>query len=76
MVDSGAFATVAISDEGIGAMSADMAVQILEGTAVADIPAVVVPASATVINNQTLEALGITLPEDVQSTATFVDDAK
>ena len=57
-------------------MSADMAVQILEGTAVADIPAVVVPASATVINNQTLEALGITLPEDVQSTATFVDDAK
>ena len=60
----------------IGAMSADMAVQILEGTAVADIPAVVVPASATVINNQTLEALGITLPEDVQSTATFVDDAK
>ena len=76
MVDSGAFATVAISDKGIGAMSADMAVQILEGTAVADIPAVVVPASATVINNQTLEALGITLPEDVQSTATFVDDAK
>ena len=45
MVDSGAFATVAISDKGIGAMSADMAVQILEGTAVADIPAVVVPAS-------------------------------
>lgn len=76
MVDSGAFATVAISDKGIGAMSADMAVQILEGTAVADIPAVVVPASATVINNQTLEVLGITLSEDVQSTATFVDDAK
>ena len=75
-VESGAFATVAISDKGIGAMSADMAVQILDGTAVADIPAVVVPASATVINNQTLEALGITLPEDVQSTATFVDDAK
>lgn len=76
MVDSGAFATVAISDKGIGAMSADMAAQVLEGTAVADIPSVVVPASATVINNQTLEALGITLPEDVQSTATFVDDAQ
>lgn len=76
MVDSGAFATVAISDKGIGSMSADMAVQILEGTAVADIPAVVVPASATVINSQTLEALGITLPEDVQNTATFVEDAQ
>ena len=76
MVDAGACATGAISDTGSGARSADMAVQILEGTAVADIPAVVVPASATVINNQTLEALGITLSEDVQSTATFVDDAK
>ena len=76
MVDSGAFATVAISDKGIGAMSADMAAQILSGTAVADVPAVVVPASATVINNQTLEALGITLSDDVKSTATFVDDAQ
>ena len=57
-------------------MSADMAVQILEGTAVTDIPAVVVPASATVINNQTLEALGIALSDDVKNTATFVDDAQ
>lgn len=76
MVDSGAFATVAISDTGIGAMSADMAIQILEGTAVADVPAIVVPASATVINSQTLEALGITLPEDVQNNAIFVEDAQ
>ena len=76
MVDSGAFATVAISDKGIGAMSADMAVQILDGTAVADIPAVVVPALTTVINNQTLVALGIALSDDVKNTATFVDDAQ
>ena len=53
-----------------------MAVQILDGTAVADIPAVVVPASATVVNNQTLEALGIALSDDVKNTATFVDDAQ
>ena len=72
-VESGAFA---ISDKGIGAMSADMAVQILEGTAVADIPTVVVPASATVINNQTLEALGIALSDDVKNTATIGDDAQ
>lgn len=76
MVDSGAFATVAISDTGIGAMSADMAIQILEGTAVADVPAIVVPASATVINSQTLEALGITLPENIQNSAVFVEDAQ
>ncbi len=76
MVDSGAFATVAISDTEIGAMTADMAIQILEGAAVADVPAIVVPASSTVINSQTLEALGITLPEDVMNTATFVEDAQ
>lgn len=76
MVDSGAFATVAISDTGIGVISADMAIQILEGAAVADVPAIVVPASSTVINSQTLEALGITLPEDVQSTVDFVEDAQ
>ena len=76
MVDSGAFATVAIGDKAIGAMSADMAIQVLEGAAVADIPAIVVPASDTVINNQTLEALGITLSDDVKNTAIFVDDAQ
>lgn len=76
MVDSGAFATVAISDTEIGAMTADMAIEILEGTAVADVPAIVVPASNTVINSQTLEALGLTLPEDVMNTATFVEDAQ
>ena len=31
MVDSGASASIAISDKGIGAESADMAVEILEG---------------------------------------------
>ncbi len=76
MVDSGAFATVAIGDKEIGAISADMAIQVLEGTAVADIPAIVVPASATVINNQTLEALGIELSDDVKASAVFVDDAQ
>ena len=76
MVDSGAFATVAIGDKAIGAMSADMAIQVFEGAAVADIPAIVVPASDTVINNQTLEALGITLSDEVNSSAIFVDDAQ
>ncbi len=76
MVDSGAFATVAISDTGIGVLTADMAIEILEGTDVADIPVQVVPASDTVINNQTLEALGVDLPEDIVNTALFVDDAE
>jgi len=74
MVDSGAFATIAISDTEIGAQSADMAIQYLEGTAIADIPAVVVPASATVVNQTTMEALGLELPAD--DSIVFVTDAQ
>ena len=74
MVDSGAFATIAISDRAIGAQSADMAISYLEGTAIEDIPAVVVPASATVVNRTTMEALGITVADDGQ--VQFVTDGQ
>lgn len=75
MVDSGAFATVAITDTEIGAISADMAIQYLEGTAIADIPALVVPANAIVVNEDTVEALGITLTDDQKAEITFVRDS-
>lgn len=75
MVDSGAFATIAISDVEIGKMTADMGLKYLkDNTPVADIPAVVVPANQTVINQTTLDALGIEIPEDIKSSATFVKD--
>lgn len=75
MVDSGAFATIAISDTEIGKMTAAMGLKYLkDGKAVADIPSVVVPAEQTVINQTTLEALGIEIPEDVREKATFVKD--
>lgn len=76
MVTSGAFATIAVDDKEIGAMSADMAIEYLEGKAVEEIPSVVVPATSTVINQQTVDALGITLSDDVKSSATFVEDAE
>lgn len=74
MVDSGAFATIAISDKGIGAESADMAVEILEGKSAEDVPSIVVPASDTVINKKTLDALGIELSDDVKNSAIFVEE--
>ena len=74
MVDSGAFATIAISDKGIGAESADMAVEILEGKSAEDVPSIVVPASDTVINKKTLDALGIELSDDVKDSAIFVEE--
>ncbi len=75
MVDSGAFATVAITDTEIGAISADMAVQYLEGTAIANIPAQVVPANAIVINETTANLLEITFSDDMKAKATFVQDS-
>ena len=77
MVDSGCFATIAISDIEIGKLTAGMGLQYLkDGTKPADIPAVIVPASATVINEATLEALGIELTSEVKETALFVRDAQ
>ena len=61
MVDSGAFATIAVSDQEIGARSAD----------ISSIPAVVVPASSTVINKTTMEALGLSIDDPE---ITFVED--
>lgn len=75
MVDSGVFATIAISDKEIGKMTVNMAMQYLkDGKKVSEIPSVVVPASNTVINKKTLEALGLTLSDDVMNSATFVED--
>lgn len=77
MVNSGAFATIAISDKEIGVLTAQMAIKHLkDGVAVADIPSVVVPATQTVINEDTLNALGIELSDEVKNEAVFVKDAK
>lgn len=74
MVDSGAFATVAISDKEIGAISADKAIEYFEGKAIEDIPAEVVEANDMVINTKTAEALGLEFSEDVKAKARFVED--
>lgn len=60
--------------KGIGAESADMAVEILEGKSAEDVPSIVVPASDTVINKKTLDALGIELSDDVKNSAIFVEE--
>lgn len=75
MVDAGCFATIAVSDEEIGKMTADMAVEYLDGgKKVEEIPAVVVPASKTVVNKTTAEAIGVTISDNAE--ITYVEDAK
>ena len=76
MVDSGAFATIAISDKHIGAMTADMLDEYFNGKAVSDIPSVVVPADNITINEDTMNALGVELSDDVKSKVVFTKDAE
>lgn len=67
MVNSGAFATIAVSDKEIGAITAKKAIEYLEGKKIEEIPAEVVPASDVVINKKTAEAIGVTVPADVNA---------
>lgn len=73
MVQSGAFATVSISDPEIGAITADMAKQYLDGKAIEEIPSIVVTDFTTVINKTTADAIGVTLSPEVQAGATLLD---
>lgn len=73
-VESGAFATVAISDREIGSITADMAIQYLDGTKIEEIPSVVVPANVITINKTTAEAIGVTISDDMAAKATMVED--
>lgn len=66
-VASGCLATLAMSDEAIGEQTAELAVKLLSGTSVEDVPAVVVPADIVSVNENTLHALGITLPESLEA---------
>ena len=75
MVNSGAFATISISDTEIGAISADMADQILKGTPVSEVPAKVVDVFTTVINQNTADAIGASLSDDVKANAVLAEDS-
>lgn len=73
MVESGAFATISISDTQIGAITADMVKQYLDGTPIEEIPAIVVDQFTTVINQTTADEIGIVLTDDILNTAVIVD---
>lgn len=64
---SGALAAVAISDREIGKISAGMAIEILNGKSVAEVPAKVVEATVTTINKSTADVLGIRIPESLEA---------
>ena len=65
-VVSGCLATLAIDDKGIGEKTAAMAVEYLNGKAVADIPAIVVPIDYCTVNEALAGKLSITIPDEAE----------
>ncbi len=64
MVESGALASASCSNTQLGQESAKMADLILQGTPVSEVPAVYMSDFQYVVNQDTADALGITLPTD------------
>ncbi|MBR6736505.1 MAG: ABC transporter substrate-binding protein [Oscillospiraceae bacterium] len=59
MVNDGGLATVGVNYTQLGKQTADMAIEILEGKDVKDVPVQVLSEYSTVINEETAKALGI-----------------
>ncbi len=72
---AGTLASVCADFEAIGRSGADMAVELMAGKTVEELPGVTVDEALTYVNQSTLEALGKTLPEDVAEDAYYFSDS-
>lgn len=73
MVQDGALAAIGIDYTELGAKNADMAMQLIEGRPVSQVPVFFFETYQTYINQATLTAVGATFPEDVLKTASFFE---
>lgn len=71
MVQDGALCAIGIDYTELGAKNADMTVSIIEGKSIAETPVAFFENYQTYINQSTLDALGISFPEDILKTAIF-----
>ena len=65
MVVSGALATISVGDRHMGGVSAELADQYFKGKAIADIPAAILDTFIVYVNKQTMEELGISIPDSL-----------
>ena len=73
MVIDGGFATVGIDYTLLGKQTAAMVVKALEGTPISEIPVETLTNFATVVNTTTAADIGVTIPDDVLSSAIVVE---
>lgn len=64
MTETGALESVSCTNDKLGAETAKLADELLNGKSVAEVPVSVLPSSDKSVNKATADALGITIPED------------
>lgn len=75
MVQDGALAAIGIDYTELGQKNADMAVELIEGKSVSQVPLFFFDTYQTYINQDTLDAVEAVFPEDVLGSANFFTDA-
>lgn len=73
MVEGGGTASVAISYTDLGQLTGKMAAEILEGADISTMPIGYAENPELIVNPDAVDALGITVPADIDSTATKVN---
>lgn len=75
MVERGALAAVSIDYTLLGYEAADMAVELMGGRELSQLPAVQLDSFQTYVNRETLKAVQTKLPDETIATANFVTDS-
>lgn len=73
MVADGGFATEGINYIDLGQKTAEIVKQIYDGTAISDIPVVILKDTKTYINKTVADQLGIQIPDEISKSATFFE---
>ena len=72
MVEAGGTATVGLDYYDLGVQAGEMAVRLLKGEAVADNPPELVQKVKKIVNQDQVEALGLSIPDAIKADIEFV----
>lgn len=76
MVENGALATLGIDYEQLGKDTADVVIRIIKGEKPEDIPVTTLDDMNLIVNTDTVKALGITLPQEIDEKAEKIQGSK
>ncbi len=75
LAQGGALAAVSVDYAELGRKTADMAIELMAGKQVSQVPVAVFDTFGTYLNQTTLDALGLQIPDEILETALFFADA-